>query len=147
MALSLHSSKVMSRPLPASAEDIRQTVAGHLSERHAQLAPSGRQTKDGRLFTWCGEVLDFLVEGLTERLAARGLTCTPPYPGPFRLMDEDQYPDGRHVRRFWTVVRAGGCPIARLCTRFIHRHDEVRLPEAPLVEVHALDEDETAEAP
>lgn len=121
------------------AEDIRRAITTHLTDQLSQLLPSGHQSRDGRRFTWCGEVFDFLVEGVIERLAARGVTFTAPYPGPFRLMDEEQLPDGRHIRRFWTVACANGCPIARLCTRFVHRHDDIRLPEAPSVEAYPLE--------
>ncbi len=110
----------------------------HLAERQRSLLPSGRQSKDGRRFSWCGEVFDFLIEGLGDRLAARGITFTAPFPGPFRLLDEDRRPDGHHVRRFWTTALAGGCRIARLCTLFHHRHDEVRLPEPPQVRAYPI---------
>jgi hypothetical protein len=118
---------------PVRPDQISQTIEDYFAERQSNLLPCGAQTKDGRTFSWCGEVLEYLTEELTERLAARGITFNHPFPGPFRLMDEDQLADGRHVRRFWTTVLAQGCPIARLCTYFVHRHDQVSLPQLPHV--------------
>lgn len=112
---------------------VSQEVQTYLNERQGEILPSGDQAKDGRRFSWCGEVLDFLTEGLNERLRARGITFTASFPGPFRLMDEDQQPDGRHIRRFWTVALSQGCPVAKLCTHFFHRHDQVTLPQPPRV--------------
>jgi hypothetical protein len=62
-----------------------------------------------------------------------GITFAHPFPGPLRLMDEVQRADGQHVRRFLTVALHHGCPIARICTFFFHRHDQISLPQAPLV--------------
>lgn len=123
----------MDRHNPVRPEQLSQTIEDYFTERHADLIASGEQTKDGRVFSWFGEVLEYLTEGLAERLAARGLTFGRPFPGPFQLMDEEHLPDGRHVRRFWTTVLAHGCPIARLCTYFFHRHDRVTLPQLPKV--------------
>lgn len=128
------------------ADEIRAAIAQYLADRLDQLLPCGRQSRDGRRFAWCGEVFDFLIEGVMEQLASRGVTFTTPYPGPFRLMDEDQLPDGRHIRRFWTVACADGCPITRLCTRFVHRHDDVRLPEAPQVDIYPLEQIDPSES-
>jgi hypothetical protein len=119
--------------------DLCQSVDRHLRERYAQLTAAGDQAPDGRRFIWCGEVFDYLMEGLTERLAAMGVTFTQTFPGPFRLLDEDQQSDGRHVRRFWTTALDHGCPIARLCTFFVHRHDQVTLPELPRVQAFPPD--------
>jgi hypothetical protein len=130
----------------ATPESVSLDLQEYLAERQAKILPSGDQSLDGRRFTWCGDVLDFLIEGLVERFAARGITFTKPFPGPFRLMDEDQEADGRHVRRFWTVALSHGCPIAKLCTLFFHRHDQVALPEQPQVVGFPPDHQETPEA-
>ena len=114
-------------------EDISRTIEDYFAERQAELLPSGEQTKDGKRFSWCGDVLEFLTDGLTERLAAQGITFSKSFPGPFRLMDEEQLAGGDHVRRFWTMALNHGCPIARLCTYFFHRHDQVPLPYPPQV--------------
>lgn len=123
----------MNRDHSLGPEQVGQTIEDYFVERQSNLLPCGAQTKEGRRFSWCGEVLEYLTEGLAERLAARGISFSQPFPGPFRLMDEDQLADGRHVRRFWTTVFAQGCPIARLCTYFFHRHDQVALPQLPHV--------------
>jgi hypothetical protein len=114
-------------------ETLSQAVEKYLDERQAQILPSGDRSAGGRRFGWCGDVLEFLVEGLTDRLAARGITFASQFPGPFRLWDEEQHADGEHVRRFWTVALERGCPVARLCTFFFHRHDTPALPRAPRV--------------
>ncbi|MEW6544675.1 MAG: hypothetical protein AB1411_13845 [Nitrospirota bacterium] len=114
-------------------EAVSHAVEEYLGQRQAEILPAGDQSTGGRRFTWCGDVLEFLVEGLAERLAARGITFTSPFPGPLRLWDEDQQPDGQHVRRFWTTALERGCPIAKLCTFFFHRHDTPALPRAPKV--------------
>lgn len=118
---------------PVRPEQLSQTIEDYFAERQAALLPSGEHTQEKQAFSWCGEVLEYLTEGLAERLAAQGITFNQPFPGPFRLMDEDQLPDGRHIRRFWTTVLVHGCPIARLCTYFVHRHDQVPLPQLPHV--------------
>ncbi|MFM8551123.1 MAG: hypothetical protein ACKOCD_02240 [Nitrospiraceae bacterium] len=111
-------------------ESVAQAVQAYLDER-PQL---GRDLPEGaRAFAWCGDTFDYLIEGLTDRLAARGIDFTSAFPGPFRLWDEDQQPDGEHVRRFWTTALAQGCPVARLCTYFFHRHDTPAIPRPPLV--------------
>jgi hypothetical protein len=120
-------------------EDLSRTIENYFAERQAELLPSGEQTKDGRHFSWCGDVLEFLAEGLVERLAARGITFSKSFPGPFRLMDEEQLASGNHVRRFWTMALDHGCPIARLCTCFIHRHDQVQLPQPPQIVAYPPD--------
>ncbi len=120
-------------------EYVRRTIEEHFVARQADLLPSGEQTKEGRRFSWCGDVLEFLTEGLAERLAARGITFSKSFPGPFRLMDEDQLEGGNHIRRFWTMALAQGCPIARLCTHFFHRHDQIPLPQLPQVTAYPPD--------
>lgn len=119
--------------------DLCQSVERYLAERHAHLAPSGDHTDDGLQFTWCGDVLDYLTEGLTEQLATLGITFSQPFPGPFRLLDEAQQADGQHIRRFWTTAFQHGCPIAKLCTFFIHRHDQVTLPALPHIQAYPPD--------
>jgi hypothetical protein len=114
-------------------ETVGQAVKDYLAARQAEMLPSGDSDAHGRRFGWCGDVLEFLVEGLGERLSAIGITFTNPFPGPFRLLDEDQQPNGEHVRRFWTTALSRGCPIARLCTFFFHRHDQTAIPRLPLV--------------
>lgn len=114
-------------------EAVGQAVQEYLDERRALLDSAGEATVAGRRFSWWGDVLDFLIEGLTERLAGQGIAFESPYPGPFRLWDEDQKPDGEHVRRFWTTARKRGCPIAKLCTFFFHRHDTPAIPKPPRV--------------
>lgn len=114
-------------------QSIGQVIEGYLAERQSEMADNGEKTKDGRRFSWCGDVLEFLIEGLPDRLASLGISLTQSFPGPFRLMDEDQGVDGQHTRRFWTTALANGCPIARLCTLFHHRHDQVQLPRLPQV--------------
>jgi hypothetical protein len=114
-------------------ETLGRTVEEYLAARQTEILPPGDRNAEGRRFGWCGDVLEFLVEGLSERLAARGITFTNPFPGPFRLLDEDQQPNGEHVRRFWTTALSRGCPIAKLCTFFFHRHDQTAIPRPPLV--------------
>ena len=118
---------------PLTPESVGREIQAYVNERQRQLLPSGEVTSEGRRFSWCGDILDFLADGLAERLAPLGITFTNPFPGPLRLMDEVQQPDGQHVRRFWTVALHRGCPIARICTFFFHRHDQISLPQAPLV--------------
>ncbi|MCW5797588.1 MAG: hypothetical protein KIT40_03745 [Nitrospira sp.] len=120
-------------------EVVGREIQAYVDERQRQLLPSGEASREGRRFSWCGDILDFLTDGLAERLAPMGITFTTPFPGPLRLMDEVQQPDGRHVRRFWTVALHGGCPLARICTLFFHRHDQISLPQAPLVMAFAPD--------
>lgn len=117
-------------------EALSVAVQEYLGERWDQLAPSGDRSCCGRQFAWCDEVLEFLTEGLDERLAGLGVECRSPYPGPFRLWDEEQHPGGEHVRRFWTVVveSGSGRPVAKLCTYFSHRHDTAAIPRLPRVE-------------
>ena len=118
-------------------EALSHEIQAYVAERQSELLPSGEASRDGRQFSGCGDILDFLTEGLAERLAAKGITFTNTFPGPLRLMDEDQQPNGQHVRRFWTIALQHGCPIARICTLFFHRHDQVSLPQAPLVVAYA----------
>lgn len=130
-----------SAPSPQSVGD---EIQAYVAERQSKLLASGEGSCDGRRFSWCGDILDFLTEGLDERLAARGITFTAAFPGPLRLMDEDQQPNGQHVRRFWTVALHSGCPIAKICTLFFHRHDQVKLPQPPRVVAYALDHEDHA---
>lgn len=123
----------MSHHIPLTPEQLSRTIEDYFAERQAELLPSGQEMKDGQRFAWCGDVLEFLTEGLAERLAARGITFSKSFPGPFRLMDEEQLADGNHVRQFWTTALDRGCPIAKLCTYFVHRHDQVPLPQPPHV--------------
>jgi hypothetical protein len=123
-------------------ELLSRTIEDYLAERQAELLPSGDRTKDGKRFTWCGDVLEFLTDGLAERLATSGITFSKSFPGPFRLMDEEQLTGGNHIRRFWTIALHRGCPIARLCTYFFHRHDQVPLPHPPHVVAYPPDHPE-----
>ncbi|MFO0765196.1 MAG: hypothetical protein U0231_00055 [Nitrospiraceae bacterium] len=107
---------------------ISHEIRLYLTARENELLPSGEGTKDGRRFGWCGDVFDFLCEGLAERLAGHNITFAAAFPGPFRLLDEDQQPNGQHIRRFWTTALHQGCPIARLCTYFFHRHQVIVWP-------------------
>lgn len=124
---------------PVTPEFVRRTIEEHFVARQAELLPSGEQSRDGRRFSWCGDLLEFFAEGVAERLASKGITFSKSFPGPFRLMDEEQAPNGDHVRRFWTTVLSQGCPIARLCTYFFHRHDRVTLPQLPKVVTYPPD--------
>jgi len=119
-------------------ESVAQTIQAYLDERHTQL-DHDQQAEQPRAFTWCGDVFDFLIEGLAERLAAHGIHFSSPFPGPFRLWDEEQRPDGEHVRRFWTTALRRGCPVAKLCTMFFHRHDTAALPRTPQVVAYPAD--------
>ncbi|GKS59140.1 hypothetical protein YTPLAS18_26670 [Nitrospira sp.] len=139
-ALSVLSPRFMHTKALSSPNDVRHIVAEYLKERRAHILPSGQGSQDGRVFSWCGEVLDFLVEGIGERLAVHGIAFTSPFPGPFRLWDEERNQDGTHVRRFWTTALAHGSPIARLCTLFFHRHDQVRIPAPPHVIAYPIDD-------
>ncbi|HNI67072.1 MAG TPA: DUF6022 family protein [Nitrospira sp.] len=136
MLQSSYMKSTMAIPTPQSVGD---EIQSHMAERQRELLASGDASRDGRCFSWCGDILDFLIEGLGDRLAARGITFTSAFPGPLRLMDEDQQPNGQHVRRFWTVALHRGCPIARICTLFFHRHDQVRLPQPPRIVAYAPD--------
>lgn len=139
LAPSLLSVSAMDHRTPLSPEHLSRSIEGYFAERQAELLPSGEQTKDGKQFSWCGDVLEFLTEGLGDRLAARGITFSKSFPGPFRLMDEEQLANGDHVRRFWTMALDHGCPIAKLCTYFFHRHDQVPLPQPPHVVAYPPD--------
>ncbi|HQR13552.1 MAG TPA: DUF6022 family protein [Nitrospira sp.] len=121
-------------------ETVGREIQTYVDERQRQLLPSGEASSDGHRFSWCGDILDFLTDGLSERLAPMGISFSNPFPGPLRLMDEIQQPDGQHVRRFWTVALHRGCPIARICTFFFHRHDQISLPQMPLVMAFAPDQ-------
>ena len=123
----------MSHHTPLTPEHLRRTIEDYFAERQTELLPSGEQTKDGKRFSWCGDVLEFLTEGLVEHLATQGITFSKSFPGPFRLMDEEQLADGNHMRQFWTMALDHGCPVARLCTYFFHRHDQVPLPRLPQI--------------
>jgi len=132
----------MTQHRPPTPEYLSRTIQEYFAERQAEILSSGEQTRDGRRLSWCGDVLEFLTEGLAERLATRGITFSKTFPGPFRLMDEDQQTDGQHVRRFWTMALDHGCPIACLCTYFFHRHDRVTLPQPPRVIAYPPDHPE-----
>jgi hypothetical protein len=123
----------MSHHTPLTPDHLRRTIEDYFAERQTELLPSGEQTKDGRRFSWCGDVLEFLTEGLVEHLATQSITFSKSFPGPFRLMDEEQLADGNHMRQFWTMALDHGCPVARLCTYFFHRHDQVPLPRLPQI--------------
>lgn len=129
----------MDQQSPLTPENLSRTIENYFAERQAELLPSGKQTKDGKQLSWCGDVLEFLTEGLAERLAAKGITFSKSFPGPIRLLDEEQLVNGDHVRRFWTMALSQGCPIARLCTYFFHRHDRVTLPQLPKVVAYPPD--------
>lgn len=120
-----------------TADTVSRDIEAFVVTRQVELLPSGEASKDGCRFSWCGEILDFLTEGLAERFATKGITFTDAFPGPLRLMDEDQQPNGQHVRRFWTVALHHGCPVARICAYFFHRHDQVSLPRLPRVVAYA----------
>lgn len=126
---------VSSQRPAASPEQISGIVKAYLDQRAGLITSSGDGSLSGRRFAWCGEVLDFLAEGIEDHVAPRGLTFRGVYPGPLRLWDEDREPDGEHARRFWSMAfeRASGRPLAHVCTVFFHRHDRVALPRAPLV--------------
>ncbi len=128
------------RPL-CSPEQIAGIIKAYLDQRAEQVAPPGDGSRSGQRFAWCGDVLDFLAHGIEEHVAAEGFTFRGRYPGPLRLWDEDQQPDGEHARRFWAVAFdcATGRPLARVCTVFFHRHDRVALPRAPLVLAFAVE--------
>lgn len=79
---------------PLTPETVIHEIQAYVAERQMELLPSGEASKDGRCFSWCGEILDFLTEGLAERCAVKGITFTDVFPGPFRLMDEEQQPNG-----------------------------------------------------
>ncbi len=129
----------MTRSVPCTPEEVSRTIEAYIAERQAELLPSGEQTRGGRRLSWCGDTLEFFTEGLAEHLASDGITFSKSFPGPFRLMDEDRLPNGDHIRRFWTVALLHGCPIARLCTYFFHRHDRVSLPQPPRVMAYPPD--------
>lgn len=126
---------------PASPEQISGTVKAYLDERAGLIAPAGDGSRCGRRFAWCGDVLDFLADGIEDHVTARGFTFRGGFPGPLRLWDEDQEPDGEHARRFWAVAFdcTTGRPLANVCTVFFHRHDRVVLPRAPLVLAFAVE--------
>lgn len=132
----------MKQHRPLTAKHLSRTIEEYFAERQTEILPSGKQTKSGKRLSWCGDVLEFLTEGLAERLAPSGITFSKAFPGPIRLMDEDQLTDGQHVRRFWTMALDHGCPIARLCTYFFHRHDQVALPQPPRVIAYPPDHPE-----
>ena len=85
MLQSSYMKSTMAIPTPQSVGD---EIQSHMAERQRELLASGDASRDGRCFSWCGDILDFLIEGLGDRLAARGITFTSAFPGPLRLMDE-----------------------------------------------------------
>ena len=109
----------------------------YLEKRAMKIMSVEDQSSGGREFIWCGEVLDFLVEGLVDhvRELGLGLVFHPVFPGPIKLWDEDQQPDGVHVRRYWTtaIEEETHQPIGKICTFFYHRHDTTAIPQLPRV--------------
>ena len=116
---------------------ISEVVQRYLEKRAMIIMSAEDQSFSGFEFTWCGEVLDFLIEGLEDHVQqlGMGLDFQPAFPGPLRLWDEDQQPDGLHVRRYWTTAidTKSHQPIAKLCTFFFHRHDTTAIPQLPQV--------------
>jgi len=49
----------MDHRTPLTPEALSHTIEDYFAERQAELLPSGEQTKDGRQFSWCGDVLEF----------------------------------------------------------------------------------------
>ncbi len=135
------SSRVKSEHSISSPERIADIVKAYLDQRADQLEPAGDGARSGRRFAWCGDVLDFLTDGIEDHVTEQGFTFRGSYPGPLRLWDEDQQPDGEHARRFWAVAFEckTGRPVANVCTVFFHRHDRVALPRAPLVLAVAIE--------
>lgn len=99
------------------------------SERRRELHPARQQTKDRRLLSRCRNVLKFLAEKLSEHLAKQGVIFTKCFHDPLRLMGEERLTDGTHIRRVGTTAINHGCLLARHCTYFFHRHDQVPLPQ------------------
>ncbi len=143
--LTCHGMKIQ-RP-PSSPEQISDIVKAYLDQRAGQIEPAGDRARPGHRFAWCGDVLDFLTDGIEDHVTAQGFTFRGRYPGPLRLWDEDQQPDGEHARRFWSVAFdcLTGRPLANVCTVFFHRHDRVALPRAPLVVAVAVESEVTRE--
>ena len=119
---------------PAMLGDL---VQQYLEERAMMIMSVEDQSSSGREFSWCGEVLDFLIQGLDEHVRELGMACVfhPSFPGPLKLWDEDQQPDGVHVRRYWTTAidEISHQPIGEFCTFFYHRHDTTAIPQLPRV--------------
>ncbi len=61
-------------------EHLSQAIEEYFAERQASILPSGKHTTDGKQLSWCGDVLEYLTEGLAERLAARGITFSKAFP-------------------------------------------------------------------
>ena len=116
-------------------EQVSEAVRTYVYARLSEVAPAGDWSQCNGRFAWCGDVLDFLADGLEQHVARLGLTFRDAFPGPLRLWDEDQHPNGEHARRFWTIAfdSASGQPLAKLCTIFFHRHDCVALPRPPQI--------------
>ena len=116
---------------------ISEVVQKYLEKRAMMLMSDEDQSSTARKFTWCGEVLDFLIEGIDDHVQelGMGLVFQPAFPGPLRLWDEDQQPDGVHVRRYWTTAidAKSHQPIGKFCTFFFHRHDTTSIPQIPRV--------------
>ncbi len=121
--------------IPLTPQAITDAVQKFLDGRLAQVVPSEDWSWCEARFSWCGDLFDFLVEGLEDHTRSLGFRFEDPFPGPIRLWDEDQQADGEHLRRFWTtaVDISTGRPLAKLCTVFSHRHDRVALPRPPKV--------------
>ena len=64
----------MSQHNSPTPEQLSRTIEAYFAERQAAILPSGEQTTDGKRLSWCGDVLEYLTEGLAERLAAQGIT-------------------------------------------------------------------------
>ncbi len=139
----LSKSGMSNAPSKITPAILSQTVQAHLDQRLEEIAPCGDWSRCNQQFSWCGDLFDFLVEGIEKRVAQMGVTFREAYPGPLKLWDEDQATDGTHVRRFWTMALEQGCPIAKLCTFFFHRHDTVALPRPPQVVAFPPDHPET----
>ncbi len=115
---------------PYGPLDIAQCVQRFLDTRLKKVAPHDDWSWCEKNFTWCGDLLDFLIQGLPSYTQTLGFTFQDPFPGLFRLWDEDQFPDGTHLRRFWTTALncSDRSPVAIVQTHFYHRHDQVALP-------------------
>lgn len=118
---------------------IAQLIQNYLDTKLAEVVPNNDWSWCEKRFSWCGDLLDFLIEGLEPYTRTVGVTFQEPFPGPFRLWDEDQFQNGDHIRRFWTtaVHSSSGCPLANILTIFYHRHDRIALPHP--IQIQGLD--------
>lgn len=133
VSLMLLDSDMASQKHKPTSEQVGKALQAFLDERYLLVAAQVDQPDHSGRFAWCGDVLDYLVQGLDRALARLGITFHDPYPGPMRLWDEDQDGDGQHVRRFWTTALYRNCPVAKVCTLFFHRHDRLMPPRTPKV--------------